>query len=65
MLRRAKCRQCGEVFTYTTIKDSPNYPFCSKRCRLIDLGDWLDEKHKIEEPAPGSEDAVEQEGESR
>ncbi|MCP4125533.1 MAG: DNA gyrase inhibitor YacG [Gammaproteobacteria bacterium] len=22
-------------------------PFCSKRCKLIDLGDWLDENHRI------------------
>ena len=22
-------------------------PFCSERCRLIDLGDWLLEKHAI------------------
>lgn len=22
-------------------------PFCSERCRLIDLGDWFDEKHRI------------------
>jgi endogenous inhibitor of DNA gyrase (YacG/DUF329 family) len=32
-------------------------PFCSERCRLIDLGDWLDEKHRIPEPLEGqSED---------
>ncbi|MCL1142058.1 DNA gyrase inhibitor YacG [Shewanella gaetbuli] len=22
-------------------------PFCSERCKLIDLGDWADEKHAI------------------
>jgi endogenous inhibitor of DNA gyrase (YacG/DUF329 family) len=25
-------------------------PFCSDRCRLIDLGDWLDESHRISDP---------------
>jgi endogenous inhibitor of DNA gyrase (YacG/DUF329 family) len=25
----------------------PGYPFCSERCRLIDLGRWLDEDFKI------------------
>jgi endogenous inhibitor of DNA gyrase (YacG/DUF329 family) len=25
-------------------------PFCSKRCRLIDLGKWLGEENKISEP---------------
>ena len=24
-------------------EDSPALPFCSERCRLIDLGRWLDE----------------------
>lgn len=22
-------------------------PFCSERCRLIDLGDWFNEEHRI------------------
>jgi hypothetical protein len=26
-------------------------PFCSERCRLIDLGEWMTEKHAI----PGDE----------
>jgi len=25
-------------------------PFCSKRCRLIDLGKWLGGEHAISEP---------------
>ena len=25
-------------------------PFCSKRCRLIDLGKWFNEEHTISEP---------------
>jgi len=25
-------------------------PFCSKRCRLVDLGRWLGEEHVISEP---------------
>lgn len=27
--------------------DSPFKPFCSERCKLIDLGDWASEKHAI------------------
>ena len=30
---------------------SPFRPFCSERCRLIDLGAWMTEKHAI----PGEE----------
>lgn len=32
-------------------------PFCSERCRLIDLGEWMSERHAIpgEELQPGDE----------
>ena len=25
-------------------------PFCSKRCQLIDFGEWAEEGHKISQP---------------
>jgi endogenous inhibitor of DNA gyrase (YacG/DUF329 family) len=25
-------------------------PFCSKRCKLVDLGKWLNEEHAVSEP---------------
>jgi endogenous inhibitor of DNA gyrase (YacG/DUF329 family) len=28
----------------------PDFPFCSERCRLLDLGNWASEKYKISEP---------------
>ena len=27
-----------------------DFPFCSKHCRLVDLGSWLDEKYRISRP---------------
>jgi uncharacterized protein len=27
-----------------------DFPFCSERCRLMDLGNWSSEKYKISEP---------------
>ena len=34
------------------------YPFCSERCKLIDLGRWLDGKYQIPaEERDGDEDA--------
>jgi endogenous inhibitor of DNA gyrase (YacG/DUF329 family) len=27
-----------------------DFPFCSERCRLIDLGNWASEKYKVSEP---------------
>ncbi|MBV9503514.1 MAG: DNA gyrase inhibitor YacG [Acidobacteriia bacterium] len=37
---------------------SPDFPFCSERCRLIDLGNWASGKYKISSPAkpPGQEE---------
>jgi endogenous inhibitor of DNA gyrase (YacG/DUF329 family) len=29
----------------------PDFPFCSERCRLIDLGNWASEKYVISSPA--------------
>jgi hypothetical protein len=28
-------------------QEYPDYPFCSKRCRLVDLGRWLDEDYTL------------------
>jgi endogenous inhibitor of DNA gyrase (YacG/DUF329 family) len=37
---------------------SPFRPFCSERCKLIDLGAWITEKHVIpgEEISPSADD---------
>ncbi len=32
-------------------KDWPVWPFCSERCKLIDLGRWLDGSYRSESPA--------------
>lgn len=31
----------------TTWEENPNRPFCSERCKLIDLGKWMFEEYKI------------------
>jgi endogenous inhibitor of DNA gyrase (YacG/DUF329 family) len=38
------CKRRGDWFA------TPFGPFCSKRCKLIDLGKWLSEEHAISEP---------------
>lgn len=44
------CPQCGKKTTWTP--DNKYRPFCSERCKLIDLGDWADEKKRVPgEPA--------------
>ena len=28
-------------------QEYPDYPFCSRRCKVIDLGRWLDEGYAV------------------
>jgi len=42
-----KCPICKKHVTL----DNPEMPFCSERCRLIDLGNWATEKYVISTPA--------------
>ncbi|HEA18792.1 MULTISPECIES: DNA gyrase inhibitor YacG [Pseudoalteromonas] len=35
---------------------SPHRPFCSKRCQLIDLGEWSFENNKISAPITSADD---------
>ncbi len=43
--------------------DAPEMPFCSERCRMIDLGNWAAEKYIISTPLkPESES---QEGDAK
>ena len=30
-----------------TLREWPQHPFCSKRCKTIDLGRWLGESYSI------------------
>ncbi|BDG07574.1 DNA gyrase inhibitor YacG [Anaeromyxobacter paludicola] len=35
--------------------ENRHYPFCSDRCRLVDLGKWLSEDYRIPGPRLGDE----------
>jgi endogenous inhibitor of DNA gyrase (YacG/DUF329 family) len=39
------CPNCGKKGTWTP--SNAFRPFCSDRCKLIDLGDWAAEEHRI------------------
>ena len=48
-----KCPICDkDVEFLEREKLPPNFPFCSQRCKLVDLGKWLDEEYSISEPMP-------------
>ena len=53
---RIKCPTCDRTMEWSP--DNPYRPFCSERCKLIDLGAWLSEQRGI----PG--DAAPQDDES-
>ncbi len=43
----APCPICGKP---TAFDQPPVGPFCSQRCKLVDLGKWLGEDYRITEP---------------
>ena len=59
MTKQVKCPTCGRPVEWS--EASPYRPFCSERCRLIDLGAWLSEEHKIagESEVPSEEPPAE------
>lgn len=49
-----KCPTCGKAVPW--IPSQRWRPFCSERCKLIDLGEWAEGRHSIPgEPAPPSD----------
>lgn len=56
---KINCPICGKLVTRNGNDKNENnfFPFCSERCRLIDLGAWLDAEYKI----PVSEEAGDEE----
>jgi len=45
MARTVRCPQCGGDAVYAP--ENPFRPFCSERCRLIDLGAWANESYRV------------------
>ena len=42
------CPSCNKEFIYEGLEKNKAFPFCSKRCKMIDLGRWLDDEYRIE-----------------
>lgn len=45
--REFKCPRCGRKFSCTSLAEHEPFPFCSGRCREIDLGKWLTGQYAI------------------
>ena len=42
-----KCPTCSKEVTYA---NNPFRPFCSERCKMIDLGKWASGEYRISSP---------------
>jgi|JI8StandDraft_1071087.scaffolds.fasta_scaffold66505_3 hypothetical protein len=42
--RTFACPRCGQASRW---QDNPSRPFCSDRCKLIDLGAWASEDYRV------------------
>lgn len=46
-LPQVKCPVCRQLGDWLA---TPYGPFCSERCKLVDLGKWFNQEHVISEP---------------
>jgi uncharacterized protein len=53
---KIKCPRCGKE---TTFSGNPFRPFCSERCKLIDLGHWVQGAYRVaEDPSEEDESSI-------
>jgi endogenous inhibitor of DNA gyrase (YacG/DUF329 family) len=47
------CPHCGKEHRWDT--SNRFRPFCSERCKMIDLGKWANEEYRVAQPADQDE----------
>jgi endogenous inhibitor of DNA gyrase (YacG/DUF329 family) len=52
--RSVRCPTCKAL----VLKNEPEFPFCSERCRLIDLGKWASGAYVISAPIRPTDEVV-------
>ncbi len=52
-VRTVKCPTCGKPVEWRA--DNPYRPFCSQRCKQIDLGAWASESYRVPTSPPDGE----------
>jgi endogenous inhibitor of DNA gyrase (YacG/DUF329 family) len=55
-IRSLRCPICKKPVKH----GEPEFPFCSERCRLIDLGKWASGAYVISSPVTDTSDAIEE-----
>ena len=56
MVTVVKCPTCKRPVEW--LEESVYRPFCSDRCRLIDLGAWFGEQHRIPDESATAADEL-------
>jgi uncharacterized protein len=57
---RGRCPICSRSFEIAKLDDLPSYPFCSDRCKLVDLGRWLRGSYVIPGPEIKQEETADE-----
>ena len=50
---RVRCPVCDQVMEGQGPAEWPHFPFCSARCRTIDLGRWLSDDYLVPAESEG------------
>jgi len=50
-VRSLRCPTCRKI----VLRGDPDFPFCSERCRLIDLGKWASGGYVVSTPVEDSD----------
>jgi endogenous inhibitor of DNA gyrase (YacG/DUF329 family) len=53
-MKKVRCPICDRAMPGPGPREWPHWPFCSRRCQVIDLGRWLGGAYRI--PAPPQDD---------
>jgi endogenous inhibitor of DNA gyrase (YacG/DUF329 family) len=54
--KQVACPTCKKLASYNI--NNPYRPFCSQRCKMIDLGDWANENFRIPANKPLNNDPL-------
>lgn len=56
-IRKVACPKCGTTVEWST--SNRFRPFCSERCRMIDLGAWASEDYRVPDVVEPMDDSSE------
>lgn len=58
MPRKRTIKVCCPICKKAVKSTDPDFPFCSDRCRMIDLGKWSSGEYVISSPVKDAEELI-------